>query len=109
MRLALFGTAVLAGMLLVTADAGAQLAPQWRSCTRKPDVDWDQQIESCTTLIQSGGETTENRASAYNNRGNVYHGKGDNDRALADYSEAIRLDPKLASAKAISVITNWAK
>ena len=35
---------------------------------------------------------------AYNARGNCLHGKGDNDRAIADYTEAIRLDPKYANA-----------
>jgi len=29
----------------------------------------------------------------YNGRANVYHVKGDDDRALADYNEAIRIDP----------------
>jgi tetratricopeptide (TPR) repeat protein len=35
---------------------------------------------------------------AFNNRGYAYSDKGDNDRAIADYSEAIRLDPKSATA-----------
>jgi tetratricopeptide (TPR) repeat protein len=35
---------------------------------------------------------------AYYNRGNVYRYKGDNDRAIADYNEAIGLDPKYAMA-----------
>ena len=35
---------------------------------------------------------------AYNNRGNAYQAKGDYDRAIADYTEAIRLDPKFADA-----------
>jgi tetratricopeptide (TPR) repeat protein len=35
---------------------------------------------------------------AFDNRGNAYHDKGDNDRAIADYDEAIRLDPKRAKA-----------
>jgi len=35
---------------------------------------------------------------AFNNRGSAYRAKGDNDRAVADYNEAIRLDPKYASA-----------
>ncbi|MGB8686007.1 MAG: tetratricopeptide repeat protein [Microcoleus sp.] len=34
----------------------------------------------------------------YNNRGNVYYGKGDKDNALKDYNEAIKLDPKSAKA-----------
>jgi lipoprotein NlpI len=35
---------------------------------------------------------------AFQNRGSAYHDKGDNDRAIADYNEAIRLDPKHARA-----------
>ena len=35
---------------------------------------------------------------AYNNRGLAYYNKGENDKAIADYTEAIRLDPKLAIA-----------
>jgi tetratricopeptide (TPR) repeat protein len=35
-------------------------------------------------------------AFAYNNRGLAYSRKGDDDRAIADCDQAIRLDPKLA-------------
>ena len=35
---------------------------------------------------------------AYINRGVAYERKGDNDRAIADYNEAIRLNPKNAIA-----------
>jgi tetratricopeptide (TPR) repeat protein len=34
---------------------------------------------------------------AYNNRGNAYSDKGDYDRAIADYTQAIRLAPNVAS------------
>jgi tetratricopeptide (TPR) repeat protein len=34
----------------------------------------------------------------HHNRGSAYYGKGDVDRAIADYSETIRLDPKSALA-----------
>ena len=37
-------------------------------------------------------------ALAYSGRGKAYHGKGDNDRAIKDLDEAIRLDPKIADA-----------
>jgi tetratricopeptide (TPR) repeat protein len=45
---------------------------------------------------QSSQETAYSRAIAYNNRGNAYTAKGDIDRAISDYSEAIRLDPNKA-------------
>jgi len=38
------------------------------------------------------------KAYAYNDRGLVYQAKGDLDRAIADFTEAIRLDPKSARA-----------
>jgi tetratricopeptide (TPR) repeat protein len=39
-----------------------------------------------------------NNASAFSDRGVIYHEKGDYDRAIADYTEAIRLDPKYSNA-----------
>jgi uncharacterized protein YecT (DUF1311 family) len=35
---------------------------------------------------------------AYNNRGAAWRGKGDNDRAIADYEQALRIDPHMDSA-----------
>jgi tetratricopeptide (TPR) repeat protein len=98
MRFAFFWTAVLVGTALLVATAGAQPSPEWHSCTGEPDVDWDQQIRSCTALIQSDRESVHNRAIAYNFRGNSYYAKGDNDRAITDYNEAVRLDPMYESA-----------
>ena len=89
-----FGAAV-AALAAITALALfiIPVASQWRTCTGNRDIDWDTQIGSCTALIQSGQETAYSRAIAYNNRGNAYTAKGDIDRAISDYSEAIRLDP----------------
>ena len=98
MRFGLLAATFLAGAILLSVDASAELSPQWRSCTGNPDVVWDKQIRSCSVLIQSGREPTRNRAAAYNNRGNAYEAKGDYDRAIADYNEAIRLDPNYALA-----------
>ena len=35
---------------------------------------------------------------AYNNRGYSWYAKNEYDKAIADYNEAIRLDPKFALA-----------
>ena len=53
----------------------------------------DLQVSGCTTVIQSGKETKKNLSIAFNNRGNGYRAKNYNDTALADYNQAIRLDP----------------
>jgi len=36
-------------------------------------------------------------ASAYADRGSAYYNKGENDRAIADCTEAIRLDPRASA------------
>lgn len=76
-----------------TISAAAQLSPQWQFCTGNPGIDWDTQITSCTALIQSGKEAKENVAIAFYNRAVAYENKEKYDLAIADYSEAIRLNP----------------
>lgn len=44
-------------------------------------------------MIQSGRWPGRYVAFAYYERGGAYQGNGDFDRAISDYSEAIRLDP----------------
>jgi tetratricopeptide (TPR) repeat protein len=61
----------------------------------------DARISSCTNLIQAGLLTTletglflpERRSVVYNNRGVAYTDKGDYERAIRDYNEAIHLNP----------------
>lgn len=55
-------------------------------------------IAACTRIIQNLGISAENRAIAYGNRCTHYNNKREPDRAIADCSEGIRLDPKLALA-----------
>ena len=58
----------------------------------------DETISACTTAINSGRWHGSELAWAHTNRGVAYRAKGDHDRAIADYDEAIRLDPKDAVA-----------
>ena len=82
-------SAFLVSMSAIPSFAATQ--GEWNQCnqTRNPDAS----IAACTRIIQSG-DTTRNRSIAYNDRGNAYQTKRDLDRAIAEYNESIRRDPK---------------
>jgi tetratricopeptide (TPR) repeat protein len=69
--------------------ANAQTPDQRRCFDRDPDLS----ISGCTAIIQSGRQTQQNLAVAFYNRGNAHFRKGQPDRAIADYDQAIRLNP----------------
>jgi tetratricopeptide (TPR) repeat protein len=81
----------------ITGFSGAILA-QTAGEPQCPASDPDLSVSGCTAVIQSGGKTHENLAAAFNNRGLAYVKKGEYDRAIQDYDEAIRLDPNFAKA-----------
>jgi lipoprotein NlpI len=62
------------------------------------DLSGDEAIAACTRAIDSHTLPQKNQANAYYNRGYEYWRKDEYDRAIADYSEAIRLDPSLTEA-----------
>jgi Caspase domain/TPR repeat/Tetratricopeptide repeat len=58
-------------------------------------------IAGCSAIIAARNPLHEDnlkRATAFNNLGNAYDKIGDHERAIADYSEAIRLNPRYDSA-----------
>jgi lipoprotein NlpI len=57
------------------------------------DQSGDVAIEACTRAIASGQLSQPNLASTYMNRGVEWRHKGDDDRALADYNQSIKLNP----------------
>ena len=77
------------GLMIALPGAHADAS---KDCVQKQDL--DRQISGCTEIITKGRETKDNLAAAYNNRGYAYGHKGDYDRAIADFSKAIELDPK---------------
>jgi tetratricopeptide (TPR) repeat protein len=86
---------VVAGSFPVSAQTQQQF--DW--CVNKGDAYTpDLAINTCTASIQSGRWSGQGLAWAYYNRGRAYAAKGDNDRAIADYNAALRLDPKFAFA-----------
>ena len=93
---ALAAALLMAATPLWPTDATAQSAEQW-NC-RGDTRDLDEQIEGCTRAINSGKYHGKNLAWAYTNRGSVYDYQKDFDRAIADLTEAIRLDPSAVVA-----------
>src|SRR5262244_419059 len=86
-------------MAVFSAEARAQgNAQAWKWCVNEAKESPDLQISGCTTIIRSGRESNKNLAIAFNNRGNAYYDKKEHDRAIADYDQAIKLDPNYARA-----------
>src|SRR5204863_5542401 len=96
MRGALLLSVFFAGAAPLSAIA--QSSPQDACFSTDAGTALDLRIERCTSLIQSGGLSPDRRAIAFHNRGGAYQAKGDNDRAIQDYNQAITLDPKYANA-----------
>src|ERR1700736_6549493 len=90
--------AALAIAALYSSPSRAQESQAWKWCVNEGEASPDLQIGGCTTVIQSGRESTRNLAIAFNNRGNAYHEKKEYDRAISDYDEAIKLDSNYARA-----------
>jgi tetratricopeptide (TPR) repeat protein len=93
-RMTLWAAAALLAAIAVqpaTADDGS-VCESGRADSTNADAQFlpgDEQIEACSRLL----------ATTYYHRGSMYTSyKHDYDRAIADYSEAIRLDPKLVPA-----------
>ena len=92
--------ALCAAALAAAGPAPSQSRDErWHWCTGRyktpPDVSIspDLQISGCTAVIQSLRESRDNLARAFNNRGVAYADKGQHDRALQDYDQALRLQP----------------
>jgi tetratricopeptide (TPR) repeat protein len=60
--------------------------------------DLDAATQHFTLAIDSGDLPHPDLFFAFNNRGNAYAARRDYDRALQDYDEALRLNPKFAGA-----------
>ncbi len=95
-------TAILTvGMALAAAaalPAAAQDSAQQRAwCNDASNIySLDLQIGGCTALIQSGTLNATDLAVTFYNRGLAYQARKDYPRAIADFSEYIRLNPQNA-------------
>lgn len=86
---------VVAALFVVAVPMPRAAADDVDTCAEAAS---DQAIAACTRAIGSGRLHDRDLAVEYYNRGVNYAAKGDYDHAVADYSEAIKLDPKYADA-----------
>jgi tetratricopeptide (TPR) repeat protein len=92
----LVGCGMMVGALLwLAAPAFAASPADHEACVKARG---DPAIAGCTRIIDDRGEPARSRAAAHFNRGYEWRAKGEHDRAIADYNEAIGLDPNYASA-----------
>jgi lipoprotein NlpI len=80
----------------LAAPAWAQWTDEAQKCAETPDPNLA--FDLCTRAIQSGALSGSGLAVTFNNRGNAYQSKGEYQRAIQDYDEALRIDPDSALA-----------
>ena len=92
--------AALPALLLLAAPAAARGAdPEAEHCMNLEEkFSSEEAIVGCTAMIDSGRYSGANLSGVYNNRGIAYRNQRDNPRALADFSEAIRINPQSSIA-----------
>src|SRR5437588_673168 len=102
-----FGSSVtaLAPLFLVICTssllAGQSAQTQRDACFRAdPRIAPDLRIAACASLIQSGPQDTNILIGALSFRGIAFRQKGDNDHAIQDFDQAIRLNAKFIDAYA---------
>src|SRR5262245_57853015 len=95
----MFGRVLFCAVLLVGLVQAAHAEPNSRADVQTcENASGDVAIAACTRAIESRTFSGRDLALLYFKRGIEWRAKGDLDRAIADYTEAIRLNPKLALA-----------
>src|SRR6266566_4762168 len=84
--------------MMLPAAIRAQQSDDRSRCFAREGVSPEQKLANCTAVIESGGQTPQVLVGAFNSRGNAHLNNRNYDRAIADYNETIRLDPKYAMA-----------
>ena len=93
LRALLFGLPTLS----VTSWAGG-LEEAQKCFQESKQGNFDLATQSCTRALESGQLSGADRAITFSNRGNAYLVKKDYTRAIQDYDQAIRVQPKYAEA-----------
>jgi tetratricopeptide (TPR) repeat protein len=94
----MFGRIILCAILVVAPLCWPAAAASQRDLDDCDSTDRERSIAGCTRIVNDPGETLQDRAIAYNNRGTAWRAKGDLDRAIADFTDAIQFDPQYAVA-----------
>jgi len=89
-------TIVGAGLLALFTAAVPAAASDSENCDQ--DSNLDLKVVGCSSLLNHLRLPPELRSLILSNRGSAYKGKGEYRKAIADYSLAIRLNPKDDSA-----------
>ena len=86
--------AAVAGAMLASGAVQAQLSPDWTRCINQ-DGRSAPDIVVCRLQQRDllGAADAKNLAIAHGKRGNAHHDKGEYDRAIADYTRAIEINP----------------
>jgi tetratricopeptide (TPR) repeat protein len=85
------------GLLALAAGGSIYVLMQeddtsWKICSASAILAPEARISACTKVIDSGRESAKSLAGAHNNRGSAHRDLGDDERALADFNAAIKLD-----------------
>jgi tetratricopeptide (TPR) repeat protein len=96
MRVLATATLTAVTTIVLSGAIAAQQSDERRRCFASEGVTPQQKLESCTAVIESSRQTPQGLVAAFNSRGNVHLSNRNYDRAIDDYNEAIRLDPKFA-------------
>src|SRR5216683_211726 len=91
----------LVSLLFFLAGCAVPAAAQnddYRRCGEYRESNPNLALKYCTAAIQSGSLSQEQLAEARNNRGIAFDVKGERDRGIQDFDEAIRLNPDFAEA-----------
>ncbi len=84
-------------LLLAGGLASPAVADDWSVC-KDENAAADSAIEACTRIIKAGKTRGTDLAITYYNRAISYRQKDDNESALADYNESLRINPKYPKA-----------
>lgn len=90
--------ATIAGWLLILFTAAPGLAASQQAHRDCDAGNPDRNIAGCTRIIDDPNETAAMHSIAYVARGLAWDAKGDRDRAMTDFNDAIRADPTNALA-----------